>query len=148
MIYLILIVFRYIVATLGLGVQASPQYTDRRTQTTGGWEKSSPENITSSPKDYGSWRFRTTTELEDHVAQPDIIAKPKAHRLCSLGHLDRLEEDRNVKETIWVVPPDEDQLSPQVSLALDWQKIAQDREKSRNFVLEAKTHFESLRSIL
>lgn len=48
-------------------------------------------------KEDGSCRVRTNAELEELVAQPNIIGETKAHKLHWLGHLKRMEDDWNVK---------------------------------------------------
>ncbi|KAM3957800.1 putative transposon-derived protein F52C9.6 [Aphomia sociella] len=41
-----------------------------------------------------SWRVRKNREMEELVAEPNIIGKYKAARLRWFGHLERMEEDR------------------------------------------------------
>ncbi|XP_075979935.1 uncharacterized protein LOC142979060 [Anticarsia gemmatalis] len=45
----------------------------------------------------GSWRIRKNAEIEELVANPNIIGEIKAHRLRWLGHVERMREDRSVK---------------------------------------------------
>ncbi|XP_026737112.1 uncharacterized protein LOC113500489 [Trichoplusia ni] len=53
----------------------------------------------------GSWRLRKNAEIEEFPAIPNIIGKIKAHRLCWLGHVERMEEDRGVKRAYFPGDP-------------------------------------------
>ncbi|KAJ0172527.1 hypothetical protein K1T71_011666 [Dendrolimus kikuchii] len=46
----------------------------------------------------GSWRVRSNLEIENLVAEPNIIGEIKAHRLRWLGHVERMGEDRSVRK--------------------------------------------------
>ena len=107
--------------------------------------------------DDGSWRIRKNAEIEELVAEPNIIGVTKSHRLRWLGHLLRMGEDRVVKEAYlgrptgrrpigrpryrWcdVVEADLRRLN-----ANSWQETALDRDRWRSLVSEAKILFGSL----
>ncbi|KAI5646743.1 hypothetical protein NE865_00998 [Phthorimaea operculella] len=105
----------------------------------------------------GSYRVRKNAEIEDLVAEPNIIGETKAHRLRWLGHIERMEEDRSAKKAYLGKPygrrpvgrpryrwSDVVQSDLRDLQAADWREAAQDRDKWRKLVSEAKTHFGSL----
>ncbi|XP_072946217.1 uncharacterized protein [Epargyreus clarus] len=106
----------------------------------------------------GIWRRRKNKELEDLVAESNIIGEIKAHRLCWLGHVERMGEDRAVKRAYLAVPSGrrpvgrpkyrwKDEVEKDLcDLRVDdWRETAQDRPKWRLLLSEAKTHFGSSR---
>ncbi|KAJ0179056.1 hypothetical protein K1T71_005831 [Dendrolimus kikuchii] len=108
-------------------------------------------------KEDGSWRVRTNSEIEDLMAEPNIIGEIKSHRLRWLGHVERMEEDRGVKKAYLGRPVGrrpvgrpkyrwKDRVEADLTAlqAHNWQDTAQDRGKWRALVSEAKTHFGSL----
>lgn len=54
------------------------------------------KNCDQSKKGNGSWRVRTSAELEEIVAQSNIIGEIKSYRFCWLSHLERMGLDRNM----------------------------------------------------
>ena len=48
-------------------------------------------------RDDGTWRIRKNLEIQELVAEPNIIGVTKSHRLRWFGHLLRMGEDRAVK---------------------------------------------------
>ncbi|KAJ0170766.1 hypothetical protein K1T71_013538 [Dendrolimus kikuchii] len=105
----------------------------------------------------GSWRVRSNLEIENLVAEPNIIGEIKAHRLRWLGHVERMGEDRSVRKAYLGRPVGrrpvgrpkyrwKDRVEADLSElgASNWQETAQDREKWHVLVSEAKTHFGSL----
>ena len=109
-------------------------------------------------RDDGTWRIRKNAEIEELVAEPNIIGETKCHRLRWFGHLLRMGEDRGVKRAYLGQPTGRRPVgrpryrwsdSVQADLcqlkADNWQEVAQDRDRWHSLVLEAKTLFGSLR---
>ncbi|KAI5635541.1 hypothetical protein NE865_11715 [Phthorimaea operculella] len=108
-------------------------------------------------RDDGSWRVRKNRELEELVAEPNIISEIKSARIRWLGHLERMGEDRAVKRAYlrkpngkrpvgrpryrWADEAEKDLLQLQHP---DWRTTAQDRDSWRLLVSEAKILFGSL----
>ncbi|KAI5631634.1 hypothetical protein NE865_15650 [Phthorimaea operculella] len=109
-------------------------------------------------RDDGSWRVRKNRELEELVAEPNIIGEIKSARIRWLGHLERMGEDRaavkraylgkpNGKRPVgrpryrWADEAEKDLLQLQHP---DWRTTAQDRDSWRLLVSEAKILFGSL----
>ncbi|KAI5635421.1 guanylate kinase domain-containing protein [Phthorimaea operculella] len=108
-------------------------------------------------RDDGSWRVRKNRELEELVAEPNIIGEINSARIRWLGHLERMGEDRAVKRAYlgkpngkrpvgrpryrWADEAEKDLLQLQHP---DWRTTAQDRDSWRLLVSEAKILFGSL----
>ncbi|KAI8423280.1 hypothetical protein MSG28_014305 [Choristoneura fumiferana] len=96
-------------------------------------------------RDDGTWRIRKNREIQELVAEPNIIAVTKSHRLRWFGHLLRMGEDRAAKRAYrWEDSVQADLRRLQVD---DWQEAAHDRDRWRALVSEAKTLFGSLSQI-
>ncbi|XP_061729925.1 uncharacterized protein LOC133534706 [Cydia pomonella] len=96
-------------------------------------------------------------QIEELVAEPNIMGESKAHRLRWLGYLEGMDEDRNVKRAYlgrlaegrpigrpryrWSDMVEADLRELRVD---NWREVAQDREKWRCLVSDAKSHFGSL----
>jgi hypothetical protein len=109
-------------------------------------------------KEDGGWRMRKNREIEEMVNEPNIIGETKAARLRWLGHITRMGEDRAVKRAYVGRPNgrrpvgrpryrwrDEVEKDLRELRAPDWLETAQERERWRSLVSEAKIHFGSLR---
>jgi hypothetical protein len=99
------------------------------------------------------WRIRTNDELGTLINQADIVRYVKAQRICWLGHIERMPDDRMViKITNWkpIAPGrigrpklrwEEDIRNDlKVMKVQNWKKLAQDRNKWTGIIEQAKTH--------
>ncbi|KAI8437978.1 hypothetical protein MSG28_010638 [Choristoneura fumiferana] len=112
-------------------------------------------------RDDGTWRIRKNREIQELVAEPNIIGVTKSHRLRWFGHLLRMGEDRAAKRAYvgrpagrrpvgrprcrWEDSVQADLRRLQVE---DWQEAAHDRDRWHALVSEAKTLFGSLSQII
>jgi hypothetical protein len=62
------------------------------------WERKVLRKISGPVYDNGIWRIRTNKELIALYQELDIVAEIKKARLRWLGHVERMSEDRVIKE--------------------------------------------------
>jgi hypothetical protein len=101
----------------------------------------------------GQWKTRTNRELEEMNKGENIVKWMKGQRICWLGHLERLEENRMPKMIFsqelegprsrgrprkrW---KEEVERDLQVLGVRRWIELATDRKKWRDIVRQAKAH--------
>jgi hypothetical protein len=101
------------------------------------------------------WRIRTNDELDILSNHANIVRYVKAQRISWLGHIERMPDDRTVKKiTNWkpIAPRyigrpklrwEEDVRNYLKAMKVqNWKKSAQDRNKWKGIIEQAKTHVE------
>jgi hypothetical protein len=101
------------------------------------------------------WRIRTNDELDTLINHANIVRYVKAQRISWPGHIERMPDDRTVKKiTNWkhIAPRhigrpklrgQEDVRSDLKAMKVqNWKKLAQDRNKWKGILEQAKTHVE------
>jgi hypothetical protein len=102
--------------------------------------------------DDGYWGIKTNQEINDILKGQNIIGFIKEQRLNWLGHVERMTEDNNVKKIKRWKPMskrpigrpklrwDDDVLEDIKSMKVcNWKNIAQDRERWKKVVKQART---------
>jgi hypothetical protein len=102
--------------------------------------------------DDGRWRIKTNQEISDTLKGQNIIGFIKKQRLKWLGHIERMNEDNNVKKIKRWQPMskrprgrpklrwEDDVLEDINSMNLrNWRTVAQDRERWKKVVEQAET---------
>ena len=100
----------------------------------------------------GYWRIKTNQEISDTLKGQNIIGFIKKQRLKWLGHVERMTEDNNVKKIKRWKPMSkrpkgrpklrwEDDVSEDIKgmNLQNWRNLAQDRERWKKVVEQAKT---------
>jgi hypothetical protein len=100
----------------------------------------------------GYWRIKTNQEISDTLKGQNIIGFIKKQRLKWLGHVERMTEDNNVKKIKRWKPMSkrpkgrpklrwEDDVSEDIKgmNLRNWRNLAQDRERWKKVVEQAKT---------
>ena len=100
----------------------------------------------------GYWRIKTNQETSDTLKGQNIIGFIKKQRLKWLGHVERMTEDNNVKKIKRWKPMSkrpkrrpklrwEDDVSEDIKgmNLRNWRNLAQDRERWKKAVEQAKT---------
>jgi hypothetical protein len=103
----------------------------------------------------GRWRIRTNDELDILINHANIVRYVKAQRISWLGHIERTPDDRTVKKiTDWkpIAPRhigipklrwEEDVRNDLKAMKVqDWKKLAQNRNKWKGIIEQAKSHVE------
>jgi hypothetical protein len=101
------------------------------------------------------WRIRTNDELDTLINHANIVIYVKAQRISWLGHIERMPDDRTVKKiTNWKPIAPRHIRRPKLRWEEDirnnikaikvqnWKKLAQDRNKWKGIIEQAKTHVE------
>jgi hypothetical protein len=101
------------------------------------------------------WRIRTNDELDILINHANAVRYIKAQRISWLGHIERMPDDRTVKKiTNWKPTAPRHIRRPklrweedvrnnlQVMKVQNWKKLAQDRNKWKRIIEQAKTHVE------
>ena len=102
--------------------------------------------------DDGYWRIKTNQEINDILKGQNIIGFIKKQRLNWLGHVERMTEDNNVKKIKRWKPMskrpigrpklrwEDDVLEDIKSMNVcNWKNVAQDRERWKKLVEQART---------
>ncbi|KAI8435497.1 hypothetical protein MSG28_003794 [Choristoneura fumiferana] len=96
-------------------------------------------------RDDGSWRIRKKREIQELVAEPNIIGITKSHRLRWFGHLLRMGEDRAAERAY--AGRTVSRRIIDVSTTTTGDVAVHDRDRWHALVSEAKTLFGSLSQI-
>jgi hypothetical protein len=101
------------------------------------------------------WRIRTNDELDILINHANTVRYIKAQRISWLGHIERTPDDRRMKKiTNWkpIVPRhigrpklwwEEDVRNDLKAMKVqNWKKLAQDRNKWKGIIEQAKSHIE------
>jgi hypothetical protein len=70
-------------------------------------------NVFGPVKDNGVWRIHTNQKLMDLYRETDIISASRKARSQWLGHVERMPEERTVKEVFKNIPEGKGQLESQ-----------------------------------
>ena len=101
----------------------------------------------------GEWKIRTNREREELSKGENIVKWIKGQKISSLGHLERMEEDRMPKKIFTQVLEgmrrrgiprkgwrEEAERDLQVLGVRRWKELVIDKEKWRGIVRQAKAH--------
>jgi hypothetical protein len=100
------------------------------------------------------WRIRKNDELDILINHANIVRYVKAQRICWLGHIERMPDDRRVKKINWKPVAPRHIGRPKLRWEADvrndlkamkvqnWKKLTQDRNKWNGIIEQAKTHVE------
>jgi hypothetical protein len=101
------------------------------------------------------WRIRANEELDTLTNHANIVRYVKTQRICWLGHIERMPDDRMVKKiTNWkLITPrhigrqklrweEYVRNNLKVMKVQNWKKLTQDRNKWKGIIEQAKTHVE------
>jgi hypothetical protein len=100
------------------------------------------------------WRIRTNGELDTLINHANRVRYVKAQRISWLGHIERMPDDRTVKKVNWKPIARRHIGRPKlrwkenvrndlkVMKVQNWKKLAQDRNKWKGIIEQAKTHVE------
>ena len=103
----------------------------------------------------GSWKIKTNIELDNIMNHKNIVREIKSRRLAWLGHVERKEDDCNLKRiTYWKPIANRPRGRPKIEWFDDvrgdikkmkinnWKMVVKDREEWMKIVELAKTHLE------